>query len=54
MLESGNGTEANSGGSIYNDFHDNHKFNNAEYCLNLKTSDKYSIDSNVKERIKYY
>lgn len=50
MLESGNGIEANSGGSIYNDFHDNHKFNNAEYCLNLKTSDKYSIDSNVKEK----
>ena len=50
MLSSGNGAEANSGGSIYNDFHDNHKFNNAEYCLNLKTNDKYSIDSNVKEK----
>ena len=50
MLESGSDTENNSGGSIYNDFHDNHKFNNAEYCLNLKTSNKYSIDSNVEEK----
>lgn len=50
MLESGDKSNPNSGGSIYIDFHDNHKFNNAEYCINLKTNDKYSMDSNIKEK----